>query len=107
MTVTVGELESTALEKSRKAFARVLQSMQSTGKAAAAATVLGVSDSTVSRVKNEKLEDSIKLIYLMGFKLVESDWEGVDSAELSILKANTIRLYQYEQEHGALGDEEE
>lgn len=107
MAVTVGELESTALEKARKGYARVLQAMQSSGKATAAATVLGVSDSTVSRVKNEKLEDSIKLIYLMGFKLVESDWEGIDAVELSILKANTIRLYQYEQEHGALDGEEE
>jgi hypothetical protein len=107
MTETIGELDSTALEKARKAFARILQAMQSTGKATAAATILGVSDSTVSRVKNEKLEDAIKLIYLMGFKLVESDCELVDSVELSTLKANTIRLYQYEQIHGALDCEEE
>ncbi len=103
MTETIGELDSTALEKARKAFARILQAMQSTGKATEAATILGVSDSTVSRVKNEKLE----LIYLMGFKLVESDCEMVDSVELSTLKANTIRLYQYEQIHGALDCEEE
>lgn len=35
------------------------------------AQVLGVSESTISRTKTEKLEDSISLLYQLGFKVVD------------------------------------
>jgi AraC-like DNA-binding protein len=48
----------------------VLQAMQDPGTARTLAHVLGVSESTVSRTKTEKLEDAITLITHLGFKVV-------------------------------------
>ncbi len=59
--------------RSRQAHSRVLAAMQDTGTAKSLAQVLGVSESTVSRIKSEKLEDSISLIYHLGFKVVPED----------------------------------
>lgn len=66
----MSELSSTPSEKARKAFASVLQSMQEVGTQRNVAQVLGVSEATVSRIKTEKLEDAITLLYHLGFKVV-------------------------------------
>lgn len=47
------------------------------------------------------------LLYQLGFKLVDFESVLVDCKELQTLKANTVRLYQYEATHGSLGREEE
>jgi len=76
--VVMGELSATPIERSRKALAMVLQSMQDPGTQRSVAHVLGVSESTVSRIKNEKLEDALALVYQLGFKVVESSRVCVD-----------------------------
>jgi AraC-like DNA-binding protein len=63
-------LSSTPAERSRKAHAMVLQAMQDPGTQRTVAQVLGVSESTVSRIKSEKLEDALTLITHLGFKVV-------------------------------------
>lgn len=63
----------TPLEKARKAHSALLQALQEGGKQGAIAVALGVSDSTVSRIKTEKVEDALNLLYLAGFKLVPAD----------------------------------
>ena len=47
--------------------------MQDAGTARTVAQVLGVSESTVSRTKTEKLEDSLVLLYHLGFKVVPEE----------------------------------
>lgn len=42
------------------------------------AQVLGVSETTVSRTKTEKLEDAITLLYHLGFKVVDESRVCVD-----------------------------
>lgn len=66
------ELSSTPAERSRKAHSAVLQAMQDAGTARNVAVALGVSESTVSRIKTEKLEDAIALLYQLGFKVVDA-----------------------------------
>lgn len=67
------ELSATPAEKARKAFAAVLRATQETGTQRNVAQVLGVSEATVSRIKTEKLEDAITLLYHLGFKVVSGD----------------------------------
>lgn len=63
----------TTLGKARKAHSVVLRSLHEGAKQGAIAVAMGVSDSTVSRIKTEKLEDALTLIYLAGFKVVPQD----------------------------------
>ena len=67
------ELSSTVAARSRKAHAQVLQAMQDPGTQRNLAQVLGVSESTISRTKSEKLEDAMTLLYHLGFKVVPQD----------------------------------
>ena len=69
----MSELSRTPAEKARKAFASVLQSMQEVGTQRNVAQVLGVSEATVSRIKTEKLEDAMTLLYHLGFKVVNNE----------------------------------
>ena len=62
-----------AAERARKAYSRALQAMQDPGTQRNVAQLLGVSESTVSRIKTEKLEDAISLLCHLGFKVVPSD----------------------------------
>ena len=47
--------------------------MQDAGTQRNVAQVLGVSEATVSRIKTEKLEDAMTLLYHLGFKVVPHD----------------------------------
>ena len=76
----MGELSTSAIERSRNAHSRVLQAMKDPGIAGNVARVLGVSESTISRTKNEKLEDAITLLYHLGFKVVPQSHVCVDRA---------------------------
>jgi len=100
------ELNTSSLEKSRRAYARVLQAFAENGKATAIAAHLGVNDSTISRIKNEKLEDVIHILYLLGFKVVECDDVLVAHDEWRGLQAQARRLLAWESRHGRLSDED-
>lgn len=69
----MSELSRTPTERARKAHSAALQAMQDPGTQRTVAQVLGVSESTVSRIKTEKLEDAITLLYHLGFKVVPQD----------------------------------
>ena len=77
----------TGSEKSRKAHARVLQAMQDPGKGGAVAVALGVSDSTVSRIKTDQLESALALLYALGFKVVPEGHKCIDAATYTFLTA--------------------
>lgn len=40
---------------------------------------MGVSDATVSRIKNERLEEAVHFLSHLGLKVVPSDYQCVDS----------------------------
>ncbi len=103
----MAELDACGIVKARKAYARVLRAFAETGKATAIAAHMGVSDSTISRIKNEKLEDAIVVLYLAGFKIVESEVVTVCARELQGLQHSAMRLLAYESRHGLLNSEEE
>ena len=67
------EASPSPIEKSRKAYSALLQALSDGGKQGAIAVALGVSDSTVSRIKTDKVEDALALLYLAGFKVVPQD----------------------------------
>lgn len=102
----MSELDAPGIEKARKAYARVLHAFAENGKATAIAAHMGVSDSTISRIKNEKLEDAITVLYLAGFKIVESHSVTICSDELRGLQREAMRLLAYESRHGRLDEEE-
>lgn len=56
----------------------VLTRLQDTGIQASLAIAQGVSESTISRIKNEKLEDAITLLVHLGFKVVSESKVCVD-----------------------------
>jgi len=67
------ELSTPPFERSRKAHALILQALQEVGTARNIAAIMGVSESTVSRIKNEHLADTLALICQLGFKVVPFD----------------------------------
>lgn len=69
----MSELSLTPAERARKAHSSVLQAMQEPGTQRNLAQVLGTSEATVSRIKTEKLEDAITLLYHLGFKVVSRE----------------------------------
>lgn len=80
------ELSSPPLERSRKAHSRLLTAMQEPGTQRNLAQILGISEATVSRIKNEKLEDALTLVYQLGFKVVPGDHECVPVEYLQALR---------------------
>jgi hypothetical protein len=57
-------------ERARKAYLTVLQRLQEPGSAVAVAAAMGVSESTVSRLKNEQMESLCAVIAHLGLKVV-------------------------------------
>lgn len=70
------------IEKARKALSSVLQVLKSNGKQGAVATALGVSDSTMSRLVNDHMEQVITALYNAGFKVVSQEMRCYPSADV-------------------------
>lgn len=92
-----GALSITPQERARKAFSRLLVAMQEPGRQVALAASLGTSESTISRLKTEKTEDVLALVYACGFKLVSEDKVCVDGAALEFMRATTARVLASEE----------
>ena len=92
----MAELSLSPQEKARKAHSAVLQAMQDPGTARNLAQILGVSESTISRTKTEKLEDALHLIYQLGFKVVSNDRVCVDRATYSAVSTIARRAMERE-----------
>lgn len=60
----------TPIERARKACSTVLRAMQEPGRQGAIAAAMGVSESTVSRLKNDQLEQFCLLLAHAGLKVV-------------------------------------
>lgn len=79
-------LSLTASETARNGIALAMKALATPGKAAACAQAMGVSEPTVSKLKNERMEDVITLLANLGLQVVPSDYEVVDPHALEFLK---------------------
>ena len=61
---------TTPTERARKSHTVILRGMQEPGRQTAVATCMGVSESTVSRLKTEHLEQFCHLLAHLGLKVV-------------------------------------
>lgn len=78
----MAEFLPTPTEKARKALAAVLQVLKNNGKQGQVATALGVSDSTMSRLVNDHMEQVIAVLYHAGFKCVSQDMHCYPSQDV-------------------------
>ena len=62
-----------------------LQALQEPGKAASTAVAMGVSDSTISRIKTERLEEVLVFLAHLGLKVVPQEFKCVDPAAYAFL----------------------
>ena len=87
---------TTPAERARKGVALVLRRLQEPGTQAAIAAAMGVSESTVSRLKNEHLEGVAMLLAHAGIKLVPASSRCFDpdyiDAVLRLAKAHMKSL---------------
>lgn len=74
-------------ERARKAMHLVLQRLQEPGTALAAAVAMGTSESTVSRIKTERLEECLRLMAHLGLKVVPADFVCVNPDAYHFLTA--------------------
>ncbi len=86
-------LSATPIERARKAHGRILQSLQAPGSQVALAKMLGVSESKVSRLKNESLEDALALLYLCEFEIVDEDAVTVRPETLQFMRQSLARVF--------------
>ena len=84
-------------EKARKAAQKILQKMQVPGCQTALAKALGVSEATVSRAKNQCLENGIALIYSAKHKIVHEDAVCIDRHALDFMRAITVLVLSSEE----------
>lgn len=70
----------------------VLQRLESLGTGAQTAVSMGVSEATISRIKNERAEEVLLLLAHLGLKLVPADYKCVDPATYEFLTATHQRV---------------
>lgn len=81
----MAEASSTAGERACKAQQLVLQRLQEPGTAHQVAQAMGASEATVSRIKNERLEDCLRLVAHLGLKVVPADYVCVNREAYAFL----------------------
>lgn len=75
----------TPVERTRKAMQLALQRLQEPGTAGAVAAAMGVSESTVSRIKTERMEEVIAFLAHLGLKVVPAEFKCVDPSAYEFL----------------------
>lgn len=81
-------------ETARKGVALVLQRLQAAGTAVAVSAAMGVSESTISRLKNDHLEGVLQLLAHLGIKCVPSDYRCVDREAYEFLVRSHKRVME-------------
>ena len=81
--------------------------MKPAGTGVSLAMAIGKSEASISRIKNEQLEDVMLLVSHLGFKLVSNDRVCIQKDELNMLRQTYARAVQNEQTAALLfgGDE--
>lgn len=75
-------------ERACKTMQLVLQRLQEPGTAVSVAAAMGTSEATISRIKNERLEDCLRLLGHLGLKVVPAEFKCVDPATFAFLTAS-------------------
>jgi hypothetical protein len=88
----MSELSTPPVERSRKAYSRVLQRLQEPGRGVALAASLGISETSVSRIKTERMEECLAFLYALGFKVVDQAKTCIDSSALEFMRNTTARV---------------
>ena len=78
-------------ERTKKAQSLVLQRLAGSTQVAMSAA-MGVSESTINRIKTERLEEVLSLISHLGLKVVPADFKCVDAAAYAFLTATHERV---------------
>jgi len=81
-------------ERARDGLATVLQVLSETGTAAKLAAASGLSEATVSRWKNERLEEGILLLSHLGFRVISAEHKVLDPKAYDFLISAFIKAMQ-------------
>lgn len=73
----------------------------------AIAAAIGASEATVSRIKNERLEECLALLYAAGFKVVSQEKVCVSAEALQFMRQVTARVLADEKRASELFLEDE
>lgn len=79
-------------ERARNGVQLVLQRLQGPGIGHTVAASMGVSESTVSRIKNERLEEMMLFLAQLGLKVVPVEYKCVDPATYEFLTTTHQRV---------------
>lgn len=82
-------LSASPTERARKAYSRVLQSLQEPGSQVALARAMGKSESTISRLKNESLPQCLEVLCHCGFDITPEDAHPIDRSSLDFMRRVT------------------
>lgn len=79
-------------ETARKGQQLALQRLQEPARAVAVASAMGLSESTVSRLKNERMEEVILFLAHFGLRVVPAEFKCVDPTAYAFLVATHQRV---------------
>lgn len=85
-------VSATPGERARKAVQLVLQALKAPGTAVAAAAAMGVSEATISRLKNDHVEQVLTLLAHLGLKVVPASFKCVDRESYDFLVRSHTRV---------------
>lgn len=83
----------TPAERARRAHSMVLARLAEATQAAAA-TAMGISETTMNRIKTERLEEVLTLVAHLGLKVVPAEFKCVDPNAYAFLTATHQRVMQ-------------
>jgi hypothetical protein len=78
----------------RKGVTLAMHALQEAGKAGAVAVAMGVSDSTISRIKTERLEECLLMLAHLGIKAVPTSFKCVDRESYDFLVRSHTRVME-------------
>lgn len=90
--MSMPKVSTVPAERARKGVQLALQALQEPGKAGAVAASMGVSDSTVSRIKTERLEEVVLFLSHLGLKVVPAEFKCVDPSAYEFLVRSHTRV---------------
>ncbi len=103
----MSSLSLSPTERARKAYSDFLNAMKPVGTAQKIAQLMGTSETTISNIKNQKVEEALLLLYQLGFKVVPSDRVCVDRQMYDALATIARRAMANEQSaNNLIWDEE-
>eukprot|EP00456_Euglypha_rotunda_P001730 TRINITY_DN10334_c0_g2_i4.p2 TRINITY_DN10334_c0_g2~~TRINITY_DN10334_c0_g2_i4.p2 ORF type:complete len:115 (+),score=24.96 TRINITY_DN10334_c0_g2_i4:333-677(+) len=68
----------TPAERARKGAVLAARALAEPGRAAAVASVMGLSESTISRIKNERLDEILLFLAHLGLKVTPASYRCID-----------------------------